>query len=493
MIRKILLMIIISAIRKFNRLTLYLRPAFVFILLKVFFNSYVAGQAPDYTGTLSREEASAILSEYISHASVTGNEKPAGQFLENICREKGLHVRIFTDKADSYNFAASLYPLEMNKPNIILLNHIDVVPEGDTSRWKHPPFSGAIAGDTIWGRGAADMKGAAIMQLMAIAAFAAEAGKTDLPFNVTLLCVSGEEKYGVTGAGIVSSSFLIELNPVAVFGEGGIGTRNILKGDPEKLVFAISISEKRALWLKLSLNHKTSGHGSVPPPDYANKMMINSLHSLVNSKPRIRFNVSTRSMFRAYGKLEKGLTGMILNKPGIFKPLIAGKLRKDPLLLSTVTNTMTITRFADQQNEINQIPQEAVVMLDCRLLPGTSTDDFIGSIRKKLKTSNIEICIISETENALSTIPDKYYSLFGESIVETYPGAGIMPVLFPATTDNNYFRHAGVPVYGIIPAVLGEELIKAIHNYNERIPVESLVKGTEVYIRFLEKLLFGNN
>jgi acetylornithine deacetylase/succinyl-diaminopimelate desuccinylase-like protein len=66
-------------------------------------------------------------------------------------------------------------------------------------------------------------------------------------------------------------------------------------------------------------------------------------------------------------------------------------------------------------------------------------------------------------------------------------------VLFPATTDNNYFRNAGVPVYGIIPAVLGEELMKAIHNYNERIPVESLVKGTEVYIRFLEKLLSGNN
>lgn len=489
---KIRLMKMISGVKKYRH-TLFMRIAVFISLFSSFLIYDIAGQAPDYIGNLSREEASTILSEYIRHASVTGKEKPAGQFLENICRERGLHVRIFTDKADSYNFAASLYPLEMNKPNVILLNHIDVVPEGDTSRWKHPPFSGAIIGDTIWGRGTADMKGAAIMQLMAIASFAGEAGKTDLPFNVTLLCVSGEEKYGETGAGIVSGSFLSELNPAAVFGEGGIGTKNILSGDPEKMVFAISISEKRALWLKLSLNHETSGHGSVPPPDYANKMMINSLHSLVNSDPRIRFNKSTRSMFRAYGRLEKGLTGMVLNKPGLFKPLIAGRLRKDPLLLSTVTNTMTITRFADQENEINQIPQEAMVMLDCRLLPETPTDDFIGFIRKKLKTGDIEISIISETKNAPSTIPDKYYIMFSESIVETYPGAGIMPVIFPATTDNNYFRNAGVPVYGIIPAVLGEELIKAIHNYNERIPVESLIKGTEVYIRFIEKLLFGDN
>ncbi|NMC38167.1 MAG: M20/M25/M40 family metallo-hydrolase [Bacteroidales bacterium] len=483
----------ISVTRKFLLLTFDLRPVNALLLLVSFFISDIAGQSPDYIGTLSREEASTVLSEYIRHASVTGNERPAGRFLEKLCREKGLHVRVFTDKEDSYNFAASLYPLEMNKPNVILLNHIDVVPEGATSRWKYPPFSGAIIGDTIWGRGTADMKGAAVMQLLAISSFAGEAGKTDLPFNVTLLCVSGEEKYGEKGAGIISGSFLSELNPAAVFGEGGIGTKNILRGDPEKLVFAISISEKRALWLKLSLNHESSGHGSVPPTEYSNKIMIKALHSLVNSDPRIRFNESTRSMFRAYGKMEKGITGMVLNKPGLFKPLIAGRLRKDPLLLSTVTNTMTITRFADQENEINQIPQEAEVMLDCRLLPETPTDKFIGFIRKKLRTRDIEISIISETKNAPSTVPDRYYNIFSESIDETYPGAGIMPVLFPATTDNNYFRNAGIPVYGIIPAVLGEELIKAIHNYNERIPVESLVKGTEVYIRFIEKLLFGNN
>lgn len=482
----------ISVGSKYRRRFYFRYAVFVFLFISYVISDTVC-QAPDYIGTLSREEASLILSEYIRHASVTGNEKPAGRFLENVCREKGLHVRVFTDKPDSYNFAASLYPLEMKKPNIILLNHIDVVPEGDTLRWKYPPFSGAITGDTIWGRGTADMKGAAVMQLMAIASFAGVAAKTELPVNVSLLCVSGEEKYGGTGAAIISGSFLSELNPAAVFGEGGIGTKNILKKDPEKQVFAISVSEKRALWLKLSLNHNTSGHGSVSPPHYANKIMIKALHSLVRSDPRIRFNESTRSMFRAYGKLEKGITGMVLNKPGLFKPVIAGRLKKDPLLHSTVTNTMTITRFTDQENEINQIPQEAEVMLDCRLLPETPTDEFITYIRKRLKTDGIDISIISETQNAPPTVPDKYYNIFCESIIETYPGAGIIPVLFPATTDNNYFRNAGVPVYGIIPAVLGEELMKAIHNYNERIPVESLVKGTEVYIRFLEKLLSGNN
>lgn len=57
-----------------------------------------------------------FLSQYIQVPSVTGSEKAAGEFLANACREMGLHVRLFTEETDSYNLAASLYPLEMGKP-----------------------------------------------------------------------------------------------------------------------------------------------------------------------------------------------------------------------------------------------------------------------------------------------------------------------------------------------------------------------------------------
>ena len=42
----------------------------------------------------------------------------------------------------------------------IMLNcHMDVVDGGDESRWKYPPYSGAIAEGRVWGRGASDTKG----------------------------------------------------------------------------------------------------------------------------------------------------------------------------------------------------------------------------------------------------------------------------------------------------------------------------------------------
>jgi succinyl-diaminopimelate desuccinylase len=37
--------------------------------------------------------------------------------------------------------------------------HTDVVPPGDETAWKHPPFAGEIAADALYGRGAVDMKG----------------------------------------------------------------------------------------------------------------------------------------------------------------------------------------------------------------------------------------------------------------------------------------------------------------------------------------------
>lgn len=51
-----------------------------------------------------------------------------------------------------------------------ILAHADVVPEGELDSWRHPPFSGVLAEDAIWGRGSLDDKGplAASLHAMAI-------------------------------------------------------------------------------------------------------------------------------------------------------------------------------------------------------------------------------------------------------------------------------------------------------------------------------------
>jgi carboxypeptidase PM20D1 len=432
-------------------------------------------------------ESARLLSEYIQKESITGNEKAAGEFLASICKSKGLHVRIFTDDVNSYNFSASLYPLDLGKPNIVFLNHIDVVPPGDTTDWTYPPFSGKIADGIVWGRGAIDLKGLAIMQLMAIAELTKRSGE-DFPYNVTLVCVSQEEKSGPFGIQRIIESHFQTLNPIVVFGEGGAGVSGLIERNTDQKVFCISVSEKQALWLKLVVKIPTSGHGSVPPLEYANKEMVKALAGLTNQKAKIQITDANVDMFRSIGRIEKGPRGFVLRNIRLFKPLVCPVLRKDPKVLAIVSNTMTLTNVNNPVGVINQIPQEITATLDCRLLPGSSKDEFIDEIKKHFKKVNVQVEL--ETFNAKpSPVQNEFYQKFKSAIYQVYPDVRVIPYIFPAYTDNNYFRNLGVPVYGIKPVHLPEELLRSIHNVDERLPISSLEMGIEVYSTFLEKIM----
>jgi succinyl-diaminopimelate desuccinylase len=52
-------------------------------------------------------------------------------------------------------------------PHLVFAGHTDVVPPGDEKSWKYPPFAAEIASETLYGRGAVDMKGAIACALTA--------------------------------------------------------------------------------------------------------------------------------------------------------------------------------------------------------------------------------------------------------------------------------------------------------------------------------------
>jgi carboxypeptidase PM20D1 len=461
----------------------------LFFLLLGMLCSLSAGAQNKLNAEPVAPEFALLLSEYIQYSSVSGNEKPAGEFLSALCKEKGLHIRLFSRELDNYNFAASLYPLASGKPNIIFLNHIDVVPPANTSAWRYPPFSGIIADGMVWGRGAIDLKGIAIMQLMAILSLKEHAEIYDLPYNVTLLCVSQEETTS-KGARYVVEHHLEELSPLVVFGEGGAGISNLVESNPKQEVFCISTAEKQVLWLRLSLNIHSGGHGAVPPDAYANKIMVKALARLLRKKQPIQFVESNLPMFETLGKIEKGARGVALRNLKILKPFAGSKLRREPKLLALVSNTISLTRIDNPPGGDNQIAQQVSAILDCRLLPETDPEQFVRSVKRSLNNSNIRIDIETQIEASRPTSTSNYlYQGFKQSLTAVFPDAKVMPFLFPAYTDNNFFRSQGIPVYGIKPLSLSNELLESVHNTDERIPIKALEDGIEVYKHFLSNIV----
>ena len=428
-------------------------------------------------------QSAQLLSWYIKHKSVTGNERPAGLFFSTVARQKGLHVEVLTDEPASFNFTASLYPLESEKPNIVLLNHIDVVPatEEVEHEYTYPPFAGTIADGKVWGRGAIDNKGMGVMQLLAMEEFIDLAAGADLPFNITMLSVSGEETGGHTGAKIISDIFMEYLNPVAVYGEGGSGIPDILIRDPERKLFGVSVAFKRSLWLELTLRNISSGHGAVPPDSYVVKDKIMSINRLVESNRKIKFSETTRRMFSELGKMEGGLRGLALRNLWLFRPFVVPAMKREEIVHSLISNTLTVTSINTPNGPPNQIPQEISAVLDCRLLPETRTEEFIKDIKKSLDNEEVEIRILHERERISPTEIDEYYYYMKEALEIVYPGAGVLPILAPASNDNNYFRQHNIPTYGILPVFLTVDLLETIHNVDERMPVDALEKGVATY------------
>jgi succinyl-diaminopimelate desuccinylase len=81
-------------------------------------------------------------------------------------------------------------------PHFSFAGHTDVVPPGDEARWSAPPFAAEIRDGRLYGRGAADMKGA-------IAAFVAAAARHlargPLKGSISLLITGDEEGAAVNG------------------------------------------------------------------------------------------------------------------------------------------------------------------------------------------------------------------------------------------------------------------------------------------------------
>ncbi|MFC1589669.1 succinyl-diaminopimelate desuccinylase [Pseudomonadota bacterium] len=76
-------------------------------------------------------------------------------------------------------------------PLFVFAGHTDVVPTGPVERWSHPPFEPTIVGDTLYGRGAADMK-SSIAAMMVACKEVIESG-TPIKGSIGFLITSDEE------------------------------------------------------------------------------------------------------------------------------------------------------------------------------------------------------------------------------------------------------------------------------------------------------------
>ncbi|HWO73606.1 MAG TPA: M20/M25/M40 family metallo-hydrolase [Dehalococcoidia bacterium] len=217
-------------------------------------------------------EAVDLLSRYVrvDTRNPPGNEALACEFLAQILASEGIESRTLVSAPGRANLVADL-PAGGGKP-LILLNHTDVVPV-EANQWSVPPLEGIVKDGYVWGRGALDMKGMAVLELMTVLTLKRRDVRLRRP--VRFLAVADEEAGSDYGVEWLDKHHPELLDGDFVINEGGYGAENYLGS--ERPLFGVSMAEKSPLWLTLRATGKP-GHGSSPHEDNVLDRMVRAMH-----------------------------------------------------------------------------------------------------------------------------------------------------------------------------------------------------------------------
>ena len=131
--------------------------------------------------------------------SVTPVEAGALQLLERTLSAIGFRCERMDFTQAGTDDVANLYArIGTGGKHFCFAGHSDVVPVGDLSSWTIGPFSAELSAGYLFGRGAADMKGAIAAFTEAAARFIARRGR-DFGGSISLLITGDEEGPAVNG------------------------------------------------------------------------------------------------------------------------------------------------------------------------------------------------------------------------------------------------------------------------------------------------------
>jgi acetylornithine deacetylase/succinyl-diaminopimelate desuccinylase-like protein len=409
-----------------------------------------------------------------------GNEKEAILYINQVLNDAGLRPQIIESSDRRANLVVRLKGDQSQRP-LLITSHVDVV-HAETEKWKYPPFSGTVAEDCIWGRGAVDMKNMTTYCLSTILALHREGVR--LKRDVIMSAVADEEVGGDYGMGFLTKKFPELLNAEYALGELGGYTVHI----GGKRIYPVQVGEKGIFWIKIRFTGQP-GHGSVPREDNSHFKAARFIEMLrTKNLPPHTEGASTgffKGMAGVFGPV-KGIPYRLILSP--MGPKILKKFEKtakDPeiyaALRAMISHTANPTGM-ESGRQHNVVPSTVIVKLDCRILPGYKGSDLIAEL-EKMWGEKLDVEVIREASGYQSPFDTPLFDEMKKQISVADPGCHVLPNLTVGFTDAQYLNKIGVICYGFTPVKLPPEISfpKLYHAHNERIPVEGFKWGLDVF------------
>ena len=434
---------------------------------------------PSPRGTAAQDEVASIASDLIKiDSSNPGDhsgpgERGAAEYVAALLAGAGLEPKIYESHAKRASVVARIEGTDSSRPALLIHGHLDVVP-ADAADWQVHPFSGEIAGDCVWGRGAVDMKDMDAMILAVLRQRLAEGRRP--PRDVVVAFLADEEAGGNWGA-----KWLVDTHPDLFEGVteaiGEVGGFSVTLGG--KRLYLLQTAEKGIAWMRLTA-HGTAGHGSMINSD-------NSVTELADAVARIgRYEWPVRETEAAFAFAREACEALGVEFDPADPAAVLAKLGPIAKMVgATMTNTANPTMLSAGY-KVNVVPQVASAQVDGRFLPGHE-DEFFGEVDALLgpgvHREHVHHDIAVETTFDGDLVGAMVSALHAED-----PDGRMVPYCLSGGTDAKSFSRLGIRCFGFTPLRLPAELDFAgmFHGVNERVPVAALQFGTRVLDNFID-------
>lgn len=315
--------------------------------------------------------------------------------------------------------------LGKGRPKLVFNGHMDTVPPGFRESWRHDPFKMVGRNGRLYGLGVTDMKGA-IASMLTAAEFL---DPTSIDGELVYAFVVDEEVYGKGASQLIGNK---------------LDADGVIIGEPTEL--HPCVAHKGVVRYRVKIRGK-SAHSSTPWKG-------------VNAISQAR---KVLEALESWGADLKKIEHPILNPP-------------------TLTITMINAGVAP-----SIVPEVCTIIIDRRTLPDEKKQEIENSIRRILDgidslDYDIEELVFGrgmETDQSA-----KIVKVVSRAIEEVL---GVTPKLtgMDMSTDGRFF----VNQRSIPTVILGPGRIDVAHTPNESIPINSLIRSTDIYLRCIKNFL----
>jgi len=313
--------------------------------------------------------------------------------------------------------------------------HYDVVPV--SGKWTHgSPFSGAIDGGWIYGRGTADMKGSIASLLLAVRAL--RTTQTAPRMNLEISFTADEETDSALGTG-----WLVRHAPIqpdyALVMEGGEGR-------------TVCCGHNGTVWLEVRV-HGRAAHGSLP---HKGINALEKMAALVRALETYQRDLARRTWKTPEGRLHRPT----LNVGGVF--------------------------HCGEGAKINTVPAHAAFTLDRRVLPlenhaaaERELRAFLAAASRRIPQCKITVHKISENFACFSEPTHPIFAAMAGCVTRVRGEQTLFNVSTGFNDMHFFSHHLKIPTIGYGPG--GADY----HAVDERANVPELLASAKIYAELL--------